>query len=84
MMPPRFENEPLNKHTKVYMEDTKRKQLEAQLRQLINAAQKETSRPDVDVKGIPDKTQVIRRRKGTPDRHIIHGRHSQGEPALQQ
>jgi hypothetical protein len=66
------------------MEDTKRKQLEAQLRQLINAAQKETLRPDAGNKEIPDKTQVIRRRKGKPDRHIIHGLHSQNEPALQQ
>ena len=70
------------------MEDNKRKQLEAQLRQLINAANRETPRAELNTAEstveIPEKTQVIRRRKGNPDRHILVGKQSQSEPALQQ
>jgi hypothetical protein len=66
------------------MEETKRKQLEAQLRQLINASNKDTPQAGpIDNVQPGKKIQVIRRRKGRPDRQIPEKLHSQTQPALQ-
>ncbi|RJQ86475.1 MAG: hypothetical protein C4519_01775 [Desulfobacteraceae bacterium] len=66
------------------MEDSRRKQLEAQLRQLINAANREAPQSGPDGSEGSRKIQVIRRRKGKPDRHILENRSPENHPALQQ
>jgi hypothetical protein len=52
------------------MQESQRNQIEAKLKRMIerqNQSQKENQR----VKYIPPGTKVIRRRKGTPDKHIM-------------
>ena len=56
------------------MEEAKRKQLESRLRQLIDAADRSMTKPDQIGQRLPGNTRVIRRRKGTPDRHIVVNR----------
>lgn len=65
------------------MEESKRKQLEAQLRQLLNSANKEAPQSGPNNSAEPGKIQVIRRRKGRPDRHIPENLPSDAQPALQ-
>jgi len=53
------------------MEDAKRKQIETQLRRLINAANHNSNRNDKNSLHLSGEIKVIRRRKGSPDRHVI-------------
>ena len=53
------------------MDESKRKQLEMQLRQLISAAANETKSERTDNRPVSGRIQVIRRRKGRPDRLIL-------------
>jgi hypothetical protein len=53
------------------MDESKRKQLEMQLRQLISAAANETKPERPDSRPVTGRIQVIRRRKGRPDRMIL-------------
>jgi hypothetical protein len=52
------------------MDDTKRKEIETLLRRLINAADRDTKKPERNTPHPPGNIQVIRRRKGRPDLHI--------------
>jgi hypothetical protein len=52
------------------MEDAKRKQLESELRRLINAASRNTDVQTENRARMTGSVRVIRRRKGSPDRHI--------------
>ena len=52
------------------MEDAKRKEIESRLRQLIEAADRETKKDEQNGPSLPKNIQVIRRRKGRPDLHI--------------
>ena len=52
------------------MEDAKRKQLESELRRLINAASSNTEKQTESRARMSGSIRVIRRRKGSPDRHI--------------
>jgi hypothetical protein len=52
------------------MDDAKRKEIETRLRQLINAADRDTKIPERNPRHPPGNIQVIRRRKGSPDLHI--------------
>ena len=58
------------------MEESKRKQLETRLRQLINAANQESKKQGPISPREPGSIQVIRRRKGRPDRHIVQNQTS--------
>ena len=55
------------------MDESKRKQLEMQLRQLISAATNESKTEQPDSRYVNGRVQVIRRRKGRPDRVILDG-----------
>lgn len=55
------------------MDESKRKQLEMQLRQLISAAANPEKEQERESRQINGRVQVIRRRKGRPDRHIVEG-----------
>lgn len=55
------------------MDESKRKQLEMQLRQLISAAANDTKPERTDSRYVNGRVQVIRRRKGRPDRLILDG-----------
>ncbi len=52
------------------MDDAKRKEIETRLRELINAADRDTKKPERNTPRPPGNIQVIRRRKGSPDLHI--------------
>ncbi len=52
------------------MDDAKRKEIETLLRRLINAADRDTKKPERNIPRLPGNIQVIRRRKGRPDLHI--------------
>jgi len=52
------------------MDDAKRKEIETLLRRLINAADRDTKKPERNTPRPPGNIQVIRRRKGSPDLHI--------------
>jgi hypothetical protein len=52
------------------MEEAKRKRIEAKLRRMI-ALQDWSKNEKGPAKGTPPGTRVIRRRKGSPDKHII-------------
>ena len=53
------------------MDESKRKQLETQLRQLISAAANPAKAERQDSRYVNGRVQVIRRRKGRPDRLIM-------------
>ena len=55
------------------MEEAKRKQIETQLRRLINAADRNSNsnKNDRNSLHLSGEVRVIRRRKGSPDRHVI-------------
>jgi hypothetical protein len=53
------------------MEDAKRKQIETRLRRLIAADSHSRNRSDKNRLHISGEIRVIRRRKGSPDRHVI-------------
>ena len=55
------------------MDESKRKQLEMQLRQLITAASNPAKEEQQESRYVNGRVQVIRRRKGRPDRHILEG-----------
>ena len=61
-----------NRHKKrrILMDETKRKEIETLLRRLINAADRDTRKPERNIPRPPGNIQVIRRRKGRPDLHI--------------
>jgi hypothetical protein len=52
------------------MDDAKRKEIDTLLRRLINAADRDTKKPERNTYRPPGNIQVIRRRKGSPDLHI--------------
>jgi len=52
------------------MDETKRKEIETLLHRLINAADRDTRKPERNIPRPPGNIQVIRRRKGRPDLHI--------------
>jgi len=52
------------------MDDAKRKEIETLLRRLINAAERDTKKPERNTPRPTENIQVIRRRKGSPDLHI--------------
>ncbi len=52
------------------MDDAKRKEIDTLLRRLINAADRDTKKPERNTHRPPGNIQVIRRRKGSPDLHI--------------
>jgi hypothetical protein len=54
----------------VIVEEGKRKEIEAKLRQMI-ALQTESQQEKRPAKGTPPGTRVIRRRKDSPDKHIM-------------
>jgi hypothetical protein len=56
------------------MDDAKRKEIETRLRQMINAANRNTEKPEQNTPRPPGNIQVIRRRKGSPDLHITWSR----------
>ena len=58
------------------MDEAKRKQLEVQLRQLMSAAAKETGPETHEGRYVNGRVQVIRRRKGKPDRAILDGQNA--------
>ena len=52
------------------MEHEKRKEIEMQFRRLFSAAPTEPKEKKENSYRLPGNIQVIRRRKGSPDRHI--------------
>ena len=52
------------------MEDLKKKEIEIQFNRLFNTADRKTGKIKENIPRIPSNIQVIRRRKGRPDRHI--------------
>ncbi len=52
------------------MEDLKRKEIEIQFNRLFNTADRNTEKNKETLPRLPGNIQVIRRRKGRPDRHI--------------
>ena len=55
------------------MDESKKKQLEMQLRQLISAATNPGKEDQRESRYVNGRVQVIRRRKGRPDQHIMEG-----------
>lgn len=62
------------------MEAAKKKQIEAQLRRLIEAAEQDSKQHQSGRPCLPGTVQVIRRRNGRPDHRIVKNRH-RSEPA---
>lgn len=58
------------------MKDVKRRELEERLRRLIDAADQKETEPEPVVPRMKGRNQVIRRRKGMPDRYIVESRHA--------
>ena len=52
------------------MEDIKKKEIEIQFNRLFNTADRDTGKNKENPPRVPGNIQVIRRRKGRPDRHI--------------
>ena len=52
------------------MQESQRNQIEAKLKRMIEL-QNQTQKENQRVNYIPPGTKVIRRRKGTPDKHIM-------------
>jgi hypothetical protein len=52
------------------MNAAKRKEIETRLRRLIDAADRDSKKPEQNIPRPPGNIQVIRRRKGSPDLHI--------------
>jgi len=52
------------------MEESQRAKIEAKLKKMI-ALQTKSQKENIRVRDIPYSTKVIRRRKGSPDKHIM-------------